>query len=90
MRVGITPVLGAPGFVSLNRPPWQMGSMMFKKRLSLLGMDEDGAVTVDWVVLTAAVVILAIGAITVLDQAIENLAGEISLELVWSNISGSF
>jgi hypothetical protein len=67
-----------------------MGSMMFKKRLSLLGMDEDGAVTVDWVVLTAAVVILAIGAITVLDQAIENLAGEISLELVWSNISGSF
>jgi hypothetical protein len=67
-----------------------MGSMIFKKRLSLLGMDEDGAVTVDWVVLTAAVVILAIGAITVLDQAIENLAGEISLELVWSNISGSF
>ena len=53
-------------------------------------MDEDGAVTVDWVVLTAAVVILAIGAITVLDQAIENFAGEISLELVWSNISGSF
>lgn len=63
---------------------------MLTKLLLRLRGDEDGAVTVDWVVLTAAVVIMAIGAITVLDDAIEGLASEISLELVWSNISGAF
>ena len=36
--------------------------------------DENGAVTVDWVVLTAAVVGLAVGAYTALDNNIEALA----------------
>ena len=49
--------------------------------------DESGAVTVDWVVLTAAVVILSIGAISALDGGIEGLVGEISSQLDFTNIS---
>ena len=39
--------------------------------------DEDGAVTVDWVVLTAAVVAMAIGAYT----TIANNSPDISIEV---------
>jgi Flp pilus assembly pilin Flp len=39
--------------------------------------DEDGAVTVDWVVLTAAVVALGIGAISLLVDNTETLAKNI-------------
>ena len=39
--------------------------------------DEDGAVTVDWVVLTAAVVALAIGILASIDSATTTLASEI-------------
>ncbi len=39
--------------------------------------DESGAVTVDWVVLTAAVVALAIGILATIDTATTNLASEI-------------
>ena len=49
--------------------------------------DESGAVTVDWVVLTAAVVILSIGAIAALDGGIEGLVGDISSQLNFDNIS---
>ena len=43
--------------------------------------DESGAVTVDWVVLTAAVVILSIGAITSLSGGVDGLIGSIDAEL---------
>tara|TARA_B100002003_G_scaffold172821_1_gene160739 strand:- start:32 stop:250 length:219 start_codon:yes stop_codon:yes gene_type:complete len=43
--------------------------------------DESGAVTVDWVVLTAAVVILSIGAITTLSGGVEGLMNSIDAEL---------
>ncbi len=49
--------------------------------------DESGAVTVDWVVLTAAVVVLAIGAISVLDGQIDALVGSISTELQYTNVT---
>lgn len=39
--------------------------------------DESGAVTVDWVVLTAAVVALAIGILSTIDSATTELASEI-------------
>jgi len=39
--------------------------------------DEDGAVTVDWVVLTAAVVALAIGAISAISGSVDDLATDI-------------
>jgi len=40
--------------------------------------DEDGAVTVDWVVLTAAVVALGIGAISAISGSVDTLASDIS------------
>ena len=40
--------------------------------------DEDGAVTVDWVVLTAAVVGLAIAAFTAIESSTGTLIGEAS------------
>jgi Flp pilus assembly pilin Flp len=43
--------------------------------------DEDGAVTVDWVVLTAAVVALAGAAYTSIESGTTTLTGNISTEL---------
>ena len=43
--------------------------------------DEDGAVTVDWVVLTAAVVGLGIAVLTSVSGGTTSLAGTISGEL---------
>ena len=39
--------------------------------------DEDGAVTVDWVVLTAAVVGLGVAGVTTVKGGISSLAGKI-------------
>lgn len=43
--------------------------------------DEDGAVTVDWVVLTAAIVGLGIAVLATVREGATNLAGDISTEL---------
>lgn len=43
--------------------------------------DDSGAVTVDWVVLTAAVVILSIGAIAAVDTGIGGLITSITDQL---------
>lgn len=40
--------------------------------------DEDGAVTVDWVVLTAAVVALGVAAVTTVRGSINTVAGGIA------------
>ncbi|RDC73114.1 pilus assembly protein [Rhodovulum sp. 12E13] len=48
------------------------------------GKDEDGAVTVDWVVLTAALVGLGILVLTVVRGGLEDLSSDIATEL--SNI----
>ena len=53
------------------------------KFLNKFRKDEDGAVTVDWVVLTAAVVGLAIAALTSIDTATDTLTTSIA-----SDISG--
>lgn len=45
--------------------------------------DEDGAVTVDWVVLTAAIVGLGIAVLASVSGGVTSLAGKIS-----SNLSG--
>jgi Flp pilus assembly pilin Flp len=43
--------------------------------------DESGAVTVDWVVLTAAIVGLGMVVMTAVGGSIEGLAGEIASDL---------
>ena len=47
-------------------------------KLSKFYEDEEGAVTVDWVVLTAAVVLLAIGAISLVRTAVSTQASIIA------------
>ncbi len=44
--------------------------------------DESGAVTVDWVVLTAAIVGIAIAVITLISGGIEDAANGINAELM--------
>ncbi len=51
--------------------------------------DEDGAVTVDWVVLTAAIVGLAIAVLASVRGGTESLAGDIAGELDFDTISTS-
>ena len=40
--------------------------------------DEDGAVTVDWVVLTAAIVGLGVAAVSTVEGGVDSLASSIS------------
>jgi len=47
--------------------------------------DEDGAVTVDWVVLTAAVVALAVAVSTVVGDAVDNELNAIALAVENTN-----
>ena len=49
-----------------------------KRYLQKFMGDEDGAVTVDWVVLTAAVVGLAVAAVASVQGGVDTLASKIS------------
>ena len=57
--------------------------MKFTLKVKKFARDEDGAVTVDWVVLTAAVVGLAIAAFSSINTSATALTGKIA-----SDISG--
>lgn len=46
--------------------------------LSKSAKDESGAVTVDWVVLTAAIVILGAGVVSVISPGLTSASGHIS------------
>ena len=47
--------------------------------------DEEGAVTVDWVVLTAAIVILAAGILIGISEETRRLSGAIATEIQDAN-----
>ncbi|MRU16159.1 hypothetical protein FDP25_12025 [Roseovarius sp. A21] len=51
--------------------------------------DEDGAVTVDWVVLTAAVVALGIGALSLIQTSTDTLATDIGASIDGGATSGN-
>ena len=52
--------------------------------------DEDGAVTVDWVVLTAAVVGLGLAVMTVVKPGVNAVSQKINGQLSSTQISNSF
>ncbi len=52
--------------------------------------DEDGAVTVDWVVLTAAIVGLGIATLAAVSGGVKDLSGDISSQLAVSQIKTTF
>lgn len=55
--------------------------MKLQNFLKAFTKDESGAVTVDWVVLTAAIVGLGMVVMTTVGGSIEGLAGEIATDL---------
>lgn len=52
-----------------------------KKSLTAFLADEDGAVTVDWVVLTGSVVFLCLAIIVIVGGASENLGTRLSVRM---------
>ena len=64
--------------------------MKFFKLAKTFHKDEDGAVTVDWVVLTAAVVGLGIAALTVIRGGVGKLSSSINTHLSGQGISSTF
>jgi Flp pilus assembly pilin Flp len=61
--------------------------MKLFKMLQNFKRDEDGAVTVDWVVLTAAIVGLGIAVLTSVSGATTGLANKISSNLAAQTIA---
>ena len=55
--------------------------MKFFKLAKKFNEEEEGAVTVDWVVLTAAVVGLGVAALAAVRKGTENLTGKINTYL---------
>ncbi|MFT5870310.1 MAG: Flp pilus assembly pilin Flp [Paracoccaceae bacterium] len=63
-----------------------MPTYVFKSFLS----NESGAVTVDWVVLTAALVGLGLAVMSVVSGGLENLSGDIADQLGEDHVSTGF
>lgn len=55
--------------------------MKFSLKMKRFSRDEDGAVTVDWVVLTAAIVGLAVIAFGAIETATSNLTVDIASDI---------
>ncbi len=63
-----------------------MSYSAFKSFLS----DDSGAVTVDWVVLTAALVGLGLAVISVVSTGLEDLSGDIKGQLEADHVTAGF
>jgi len=59
-------------------------------RIAHFASDETGAVTVDWVILSAGVISLALAAVGVITDGTESLTGEIDTHMKSELISTSF
>jgi Flp pilus assembly pilin Flp len=67
----------------------QEQAMSFKSFNKFLS-DESGAVTVDWVVLTAALVGLGLAVMSVVSTGLEDLSGDIQGQLEADHITDAF
>ncbi|MGP1359060.1 pilus assembly protein [Roseicyclus sp.] len=63
---------------------------MFITNLRTFATGESGAVTVDWVVLTAAIVGLGLAVMAVVSNGVQNLSGDINTQLQSQNIATTF
>jgi len=63
---------------------------MLKNIIAKFYNDEDGAVTVDWVVLTAAIVGLGIAVLASVRGGVQDLSGDIVTELETDQIVTEF
>lgn len=53
-------------------------------------LSESGAITVDWVVLVAGLIALALGATMLVTGGVEDLSGEVQSRLVAQDIDSGF
>ncbi|MDD9922834.1 MAG: hypothetical protein OXQ92_11235 [Boseongicola sp.] len=60
------------------------------KRMNAFLNDESGAVTVDWVVLTAAIVGLGIAVLTSVGEGTTSLADRVSGHLATQNVTTTY
>lgn len=56
-------------------------SKLFATGIEMTVVDEDGAVTVDWVVLTAAIVIVAVVGIGIISPGVYQTASQIETDV---------
>ena len=79
--VDLTVVMTPPGFgpqgMNIGNDYWK-GTKMRLFRVKNFAADKDGAVTVDWVVLTAAIVGIAIAVISTIKGGVDAAATDIS------------
>ena len=61
--------------------------MTFANKFKAFVANESGAVTVDWVVLTAAIVGLGLAVITSVRSGVSSLAGDISSSLTSASVA---
>ncbi|RYH12092.1 pilus assembly protein [Tropicimonas sp. IMCC6043] len=64
--------------------------MRLFKRIPAFAAEQDGAVTVDWVVLCAAIVGIALAVVSVITGGVEDLSSDISNQLAVSQIKTTF
>lgn len=63
---------------------------MFMNSFKSFLSDDSGAVTVDWVVLTAALVGLGLAVISVVSTGLEDLSGDIQGQLEADHVTAAF
>ncbi|MCB1389515.1 MAG: hypothetical protein H6898_17180 [Rhodobacter sp.] len=61
--------------------------MTFLNTIKTFAADESGAVTVDWVVLTAAIVGLGLAVVTSVRSGVSSLATDISTSLTSASVA---
>lgn len=64
--------------------------MTFLAHVKSFARQDSGAVTVDWVVLTAALVGLGLAVMAVVSQGVENLSGDIKTQLEVDMVGAAF
>jgi Flp pilus assembly pilin Flp len=73
-----------------KRPEGQRRETWSKTMIKTFLNSESGAVTVDWVVLTAAIVGLGLAVMAVVSAGVEDLSGDIQTQLETGHITTSF
>jgi Flp pilus assembly pilin Flp len=58
--------------------------------INSFALEEDGAVTVDWVILAAGVISLSLAAVGVITDGTENISGDVEQRLESQLISTTF
>ncbi len=56
--------------------------MVFPRKFLKIAADESGAVTVDWVVLTSAIVLIAVAVVSTVEMGLDNNSSDINNSII--------